>query len=145
MHRHKRFRIQAQTFQEYSQASKLSANTCQQTYQRSHTTTLTLRSHSDRFHNIRQQQGTCTLRILRKINSQNYTKMLQLECQHLHRVSKTCSNLGQSICREHVQHLRKPEFSEAQRCFSTSANNISLHRHVPTYQRMSARNMYKQK
>jgi hypothetical protein len=41
----------------------------------------------------------------------------------------------------------KTRISEAsQRCSRTSANiYTSLHKHVPTYQRMSARNMYKQK
>jgi hypothetical protein len=52
-----------------------------------------------------------------------------------------------------IEHLQgtctaseRTRISEAQRCSSTSANiYTNLHRHVPTYQRMSARNMYKPK
>jgi hypothetical protein len=70
--------------------------------------------------------------------------MLQLQYQHLHRVSQTCFNLLLSSCREHVHHLRKPESQKHHRdvLAQVLTSTPVFYRHIPTFQRTSARNMY---
>jgi hypothetical protein len=89
------------------------------------------------FHNIRVA-GNIYTRILRKLSelhqdvaaevptsAQSLTDMFQPWIEHL---QGTCTA------------SEKTRISEAQRCSSTSANfYTSLHKDVPTYQRMSAR------